>query len=70
MVIKFLEMIEYVLVNHLIYNEPPHKAVGQVDDNYSQMSLFDYYGKEMYGDNYILDNHFVTNSKATMGGGV
>lgn len=61
---------ESYIVNHLIYNEPPHKAVGQADANYSQMSLFDYYGKEMYGDNYILDNHFVTNSKATMGGGV
>ncbi|MBQ8413467.1 MAG: putative DNA modification/repair radical SAM protein [Lachnospiraceae bacterium] len=61
---------ESYIVNHLIYNEPPHKAVGQAEANYSQMSLFDYYGKEMYGDNYIFDNHFVTNSKATMGGGV
>ncbi len=61
---------ESYIVNHLIYNEPPHKAVGQADADYSQMSLFDYYGKEMYGDNYIFDNHFVTNSKATMGGGV
>ena len=56
---------ESYIVNHLIYNEPHHKAVGQADANYSQMSLFDYYGKEMYGDNYILDNHFMTNSKAT-----
>lgn len=61
---------ESYIVNHLIYNEPPHKAVGQADANYSQMSLFDYYGKEMYGDNYIFDNHFVTNSKAMIGGGV
>lgn len=61
---------ENYIVNHLIYNEPPHKAVGQAGANYRQMSLFDYYGKEMYGDNYILDNHFVTNSKAMIGGGV
>lgn len=61
---------ESYIVNHLIYNEPPHKAVGQAGAYYRQMSLFDYYDKEMYGDNYIFDNHFVTNSKAMIGGGV
>lgn len=40
---------EKYIVNHLTYNEPPYKVLGQGEANYRQMSLFDYDNKFVMG---------------------
>ena len=43
---------ESYIVNHLIYNEPPHKVLGEEKGNYYQMSLFDF-GNKIFGNDRI-----------------
>jgi predicted DNA-binding helix-hairpin-helix protein len=66
---------ESYIVNHLIYNEPPHKVLGQGKGNYYQMSLFDFENK-IFGNDDALDKNVISDSGHTMlnklvaGGGV
>ena len=66
---------ESYIVNHLIYNEPPHKVLGEEKGNYYQMSLFDFENK-IFGNDDALDKNVISDSGHTMinklvaGGGV